>query len=255
MWHRFLCKAYWSKYFCRALHLVLTSWGLHSWVLLAWLCPASSCPLIAQHPGLCEWMEPPLVAQRGTLALCWRPCLWRQLPGGSATSACAGVVSDQTTAQNLTPHLHGTEPGHYLSFFLERVASGGTKGHGHPVSSFVSVSESWFPWSFLSTSLWVPLFVLLPPGDPGFCSWWSGARQQGREEKAGTYPCALSLWGWTVTGRLCMQRWVQDGRTGGHQGSWHSVPALFSHETWPRSLHLGASGSPSVTDGRGLAHG
>ena len=103
----------------------MTSWGLHSRVLLASLCPASSCPLLAQRSGVPEWTGPRSVAQGGTLTSHQRLCLSRWPPGGSAISACApvtgaGVLCDQATAQNLTPHLHGIEPGSLSVLFLRK---------------------------------------------------------------------------------------------------------------------------------------
>ena len=184
---------------------MLTSRGLHSRVLLASLCPASSRPLLAQRSGVSEWTGPHSVAQGGTWTSNERPCPSRWPPGGSAISGCAavrgaGVLCDQATAQNLTPHLHGTEPGSLFIPFL-RKSCFWWQVRPWPFQCqvvFLSPNPS-FSGSFFLLLGGCLCLSLPTPGDPGYCP------QPGSRMRREVWLLSLSLWGWNVSSSMCQE--------------------------------------------------
>ena len=200
-----------------------------------------------------EWTGPHSVAQGGTWTSHGRPCPSRRPPGGSAISACAavtgtGVLCDQATAQNLTPHLHGTEPGSLFILFL-RKSFFRWQVRPWPFQCqvvFLSPNPSSFGSFFLL--LGGCLCLSFPtPGDPGYCP------QPGSRMRREVWLLSLSLWGWNVSGSMSggeLRMGAQE-RVGGS-----GTQSRCCSATRPRPVARTcgrASGSPSVSrkDGRG----
>lgn len=167
---------------------------------------------------------------------------WETLPvkaaAGRLSHLClcavtgAGVPCDQAPAQNLTPHLHGTEPGSLFilfprkSCFWWQVRPWPFQGQVVFLSPNPSFFGSFFPL------LGGCLCSSFPtPGDPGYCP------QPGSRMRREVWLLSLSLWGWNVSGSLRQE--VSSG-WGPRRGSGvrHPVPILLSHQTSPTFPHL-----------------